>query len=100
MTFSKHTQAFSYDMAPLADDPRAFMAATADVAGEKVGEAHKRLSAVLAVGKKNLGRVEDRAANGAKCIYTAVRKNPYQAIAIAIGFGALVTYLTTTRGGR
>ena len=35
---SKETQAITNDMSQLADDARALMAATADVAGEKVGE--------------------------------------------------------------
>ena len=42
---SKQTQAISNDMGTLAEDARALMAATADVAGEKVGEARKRLAA-------------------------------------------------------
>ena len=38
----------------LAEDARALMAATADVAGEKVSEARKRLAAALESGKANL----------------------------------------------
>ena len=44
---SKHTQAINNDMGTLAEDARALMAATADVAGDKVGEARKRLAAAL-----------------------------------------------------
>ena len=44
---NKQTQAISNDMGALAEDARALMAATADVAGEKVGEARKRLAAAL-----------------------------------------------------
>src|ERR1039458_1292124 len=39
---SKHTQAPSNDMGTLAEDARALMAATTDVAGEKVAEARAR----------------------------------------------------------
>ena len=49
---NKQTQATSNDMGTLADDARALMAATADVAGEKVGEARKRLAAALDSGKE------------------------------------------------
>lgn len=100
MTINKHTQAITDDMAQLADHARALMAATADVAGEKVEEARKHLSAALDSGRKGLGRIEDTAADGAKVIYKAVRENPYQAIAIAIGVGALITYLSTSRSSR
>jgi len=44
---NKQTQAISNDMGQLAEDARALMAATADVAGEKVGEARKRLAAAV-----------------------------------------------------
>ena len=40
---NKQTQAISNDMSQLADDARALMAATADVAGEQVSAARKRL---------------------------------------------------------
>ena len=100
MTINKHTQAITDDMAQLADHARALMAATADVAGEKVVEARKHLSAALESGKKGIGRIEDTAADGAKFIYKAVRDNPYQAIAIAIGVGALVACLASNRNCR
>ena len=44
---NKETQATSNDIGALAEDARALMTATADVAGEKVGEARKRLAAAL-----------------------------------------------------
>ena len=44
---NKHTQATSNDIGALAEDARALMSATADVAGEKVGEARKRLADAL-----------------------------------------------------
>ncbi len=41
---NKETQAVSNDMGEIAEDARALMAATADVTGEKVGEARKSQS--------------------------------------------------------
>lgn len=41
---NKHTTTAHHDIGSLAEDVRALMAATADVAGEKVGEARKRLA--------------------------------------------------------
>ena len=57
----KQKQAVSNDMGTLAEDARALMAATADVAGEKVGEARKRLAAALESGKEIYGRARDKA---------------------------------------
>ena len=94
---NKQTQAISNDMGQLAEDARALMAATADVAGEKVGEARKRLAAALESGKDIYGRVRDRAVEGAKVADQTVRENPYQAIAIGVGIGALVGYLAARR---
>ena len=62
---SKATQAISNDMGQLAEDARALMAATADVAGEKVGEARKRLAAALESAKEIAGNVRDRTVEGA-----------------------------------
>jgi ElaB/YqjD/DUF883 family membrane-anchored ribosome-binding protein len=76
------------------------MAATADVAGEKVSEARKRLAAALESGKKILGRVKEKAVEGAKATDEAVREHPYQAMAVAFGVGAIVGYLIARRCSR
>ena len=89
----KQTQAITNDMSQLADDARALMAATADVAGDKVGEARKRLAAALDSGKEMYGRVKEKAVEGVKVADKTVRENPYQAIAIAAGVGAIIGYL-------
>jgi ElaB/YqjD/DUF883 family membrane-anchored ribosome-binding protein len=87
---NKHTQAISNDLRQLAEDARALMAATADVAGEKVGEARKRLAASLDNAKEIAGRARDKAVEGAKAADEAVREHPYQAIGIALVVGALI----------
>jgi ElaB/YqjD/DUF883 family membrane-anchored ribosome-binding protein len=96
----KHTQATSSDLGTLAEDARALMAATADVAGEKVGEARKRLAAALESGKKIFGQVKDKAVEGAKATDEAVREHPYQALAVAFGIGAIAGYLISRRCSR
>jgi ElaB/YqjD/DUF883 family membrane-anchored ribosome-binding protein len=97
---NKQTQAISNDMGQLAEDARALMAATADVAGEKVGEARKRLAAALDRGKEIYGRVREKAVEGAKAADEAVHEHPYQAIAIALGVGAILGYLVARRCSR
>ena len=97
---NKHTQATGNDMGTLAEDARALMAATADVAGEKVGEARKRLAAALERGKEIAGNVRDKAVEGAKAADEAVHEHPYRAIAIGVGVGVLVGYLLGRRCSR
>jgi ElaB/YqjD/DUF883 family membrane-anchored ribosome-binding protein len=87
-------------MDTLAEDARALMAATADVAGEKVAEARTRLAAALESAKEFAGRVRDKAVDGAKAADEVVRDNPYQAIGIAFGVGALVGCLAMRRCSR
>ena len=53
-------------MSQLAEDARALITATADVAGEQVGEARKRLAAALDSGKHLYGVVREKAVEGAK----------------------------------
>ena len=81
----------------LADDARDLMTATADVAGEKVGEARQRLGVALEQGKEICSRVRDQAVVGAKAADEAVHEHPYQAIAVGVGVGALVGYLISRR---
>ena len=97
---NKQTQASSNALGTLAEDARALMAATADVAGEKVSEARKRLAAALERGKEVYGRVKEKAVEGAKAADEAVHEHPYQAIGIAFGVGAILGYLVSRRCSR
>ena len=87
-------------MGSLAEDARALMAATADVAGEKVGEARKRLVVALEGAKEIAGRVRAKAVEGAKAADEAVHEHPYQAIGIALGVGAILGFLVARRCSR
>ena len=77
----------------LAEEAHALITATAEVAGEKVGEARKRLAAALESGKETFSRVREKAAEGVTVADRTVRDNPYQAIGLAFGVGALMGYL-------
>ncbi len=96
----KQTQATSNDLGTLAEDARALMAATADVAGDKVSEARKRLAAALDSGKKIFGHVKEKAIEGAQVTDQVVHEHPYQAIGIAFGVGALLGCLVARRCAR
>jgi hypothetical protein len=67
---SKEIQAVKNDLGQLAEDAHALMTATADVAGEKVGEARKRLAAALERAKEIAGTAVTRR--------SPVRKPPTQ----------------------
>ena len=97
---NKQTQATSNDMDALAEDARELMAATADVAGEKVSAARKRLAAALERAKEIAGNVRDKAIAGAKATDEAVHQHPYQAIAIGVGVGAILGFLIARRCSR
>jgi len=94
---NKETQAIGNDIGQLAEDARALMTATSDVAGEKVGEARKRLAAALERTKEIAANVRDKAIAGAKATDVAVHEHPYQAIAIGVGVGALIGFLVARR---
>ena|SRR6185436_11588303 len=97
---NKQIQAIRNDMGTLAEDARALMAATADVAGEKVGEARKRLAAALESCKELYGQARDKAAEGVKATDQVVRDNPYQVIGVALGIGVVIGYVVANRCSR
>jgi ElaB/YqjD/DUF883 family membrane-anchored ribosome-binding protein len=97
---NKQTQTTSSEIGQLAEDAQALMAATADVAGEKIGQARQRLAAALETAKTIAGNVRDKAVAGAKATDEAVHEHPYQAIAIGVGVGALIGYLLGRRCSR
>ena len=97
---SKETQAIRDDLGALAEDASALMNATAEVAGEKVSAARKRLAVALERAKEIGGRVREKAVEGAKVADKAVHEHPYQAIAIGVGVGAILGYLIARRCSR
>jgi ElaB/YqjD/DUF883 family membrane-anchored ribosome-binding protein len=94
---SKQTQAISNDLVTLAEDVRALMSATADVAGERVAEARQRLAEALGSGKEIFDRVKEKTVERARATDQVVRENPYETIGIAFGVGALLGYLVARR---
>ena len=91
------TQAIHNDMTQLAEDAQALLSATAGVAGDKVEAARARLLAALHRGKEVCDRVAQQAAEGARAADAAVHRNPYPAIAMGVGLGALAGFLLSRR---
>jgi ElaB/YqjD/DUF883 family membrane-anchored ribosome-binding protein len=94
----KQIQKTCHDMSTLAEDARALITATADVAGEKVGEARKRLATALESGKEMYGHVREQAVEGTQAADKVLHENPYQAIGIAFGLGAIIGFLVARSG--
>ncbi len=89
----KHEHGDENNLKTLAQDARDLIAATADVAGDKVTEARKRLTAALDNGKVMFGRVREGVTGQAKAADEVIRANPYPAVFISFGVGALIAYL-------
>jgi len=85
------------DIQSLAEDAQALLSATTDVAGEKVAEARRRLTAAIEKGKETWENVQERAVAGAKATDQVIRDHPYQALGVAFGVGALVGFLLSRR---
>jgi len=94
------TPDIGHDMNRLAEDARALITATADVAGDKVGEARKRLTLALENGEELYHRARDRAIAGAKVTDAVIHQHPYRAILVGVGVGALLGYWMSRKSGR
>ena len=96
------TQDFAQGFGRLADDARALIAATADVAGDRVGEARKRLTRALENGEEIHHRARDRAIAGAKVTDAASHQHPDPAIVVGVGVGvgALLGYWIARKSDR
>jgi ElaB/YqjD/DUF883 family membrane-anchored ribosome-binding protein len=91
-------QAADQDLGTLAEDARALMAATANVAGDKVEQARRHLAVTLERGKEMYIRAREKAAEKARAADQVVRMHPYHATFIAFGVGALIGCLLAPRG--
>jgi ElaB/YqjD/DUF883 family membrane-anchored ribosome-binding protein len=94
---NKYTHAIGNDIDTLLEDARALVAATADVAGEKVKEARQRLATALEHAKETAGRARDKTVQIAQAADETVHEHPYKAIAIGAGVGALIGFIVARR---
>ena len=87
----------SVEFDSLAENASALIAATAHVAEDNVVEARKRLAATLGKGRDAWDYVRDKSVESARLTDDAIRSNPYQAIGVAFGLGALLSFLIARR---
>ena len=94
---SEQTNTANHDTEELIEHVRALMAATADVAGDKITEARRRVAAALESSKGVCCRVQERAVDGARSANAAMHEHPYKAAALAAGVGLLSGLLFARR---
>ena len=95
--FNSQAQALRHDVEQIAQDARSLLAATADVAGDKVAEARRRLAGALDHSKSLYAIARDKAIESSHAADSVVRANLYQAIAVGTGAGILAGFLLATR---
>jgi ElaB/YqjD/DUF883 family membrane-anchored ribosome-binding protein len=74
----------------ITEEAHALVKATAEVAGEQVAEARRRL-------EEALHNVRDQAALGVETADEFIHENPYKSLGIALGVGALLGFLIARR---
>ena len=82
------------DIAQLAEDAKTLLAATAQVAEQKVVDARKRVMSALEQGWE---AVSERTMASCRATDETIREHPYQAVGAALGLGALVGFLLARR---
>ena len=94
---NRHSNGIRDNIGNLVEDSRALLAATADVAGEKVAAARERVASALEAAKETYAQAQKNAVAGAKATDKLIREHPYHAIGIAFGVGALIGLLLGRR---
>ena len=81
----------------ITDHARDLIAATADAADHKVVQARNRLVSVMDAARDTYVAAQKRTVDTAKAADKAIRANPYPALGVAFGLGALVGFLIRSR---
>jgi ElaB protein len=84
----------------LLHDVESALSDTNGEASEKITELRERLRAVLAEGESSFERIRGEAIRRAKEADHLVRENPYYAVGVAAGVGALIGILLSRGGNR
>jgi ElaB/YqjD/DUF883 family membrane-anchored ribosome-binding protein len=89
---SKHRRATAKDVSTIAEHAQDLLTVTADVAGDKVADARKRLSEALEQGKEIYEDVRDEAVTRARAADKFIRANPYTALGLGVCAGVLIGF--------
>jgi ElaB/YqjD/DUF883 family membrane-anchored ribosome-binding protein len=99
MQTAEHSTNHDHDFSTLLEDARALVAATAEVAGDKIVEARRRLATALDSSRRAYEQVKAKTIAGAKATDEVVRQHPYRAMGVALGAGLLIGFLLRRRSG-
>jgi ElaB/YqjD/DUF883 family membrane-anchored ribosome-binding protein len=69
-------------------------------ANHTVEETAHNLGTLVEQGKELVGNVRNKAVAGVKATHKAVNENPYKAVGIALGVGAIIGFLLARRGSK
>jgi len=94
---TNQNKTFEHDLDQLVHDTGTLLAATADMAGEQIGEARKRLASMLGRSREICDHLRDKAFQSTKAADCAVHRNLYQTIAFGVGAGVVLGFLLATR---
>lgn len=89
--------ALRHDARTVAEDMRALIEATSEMADEKIAQARSRLETALASGRDLAREAEKRVVDGAHEADEYVRRHPYPSLLVAFGVGAVVGCLALRR---
>jgi ElaB/YqjD/DUF883 family membrane-anchored ribosome-binding protein len=97
MTNEANMEKLVADLKILSRDAEAVLQATAEQAGDKMGELRSRLSTALESAKATCQRIEEKTVAGAKAADKTIREHPYESIGAAFGVGLLIGVLVGRR---
>ncbi|HOX55840.1 MAG TPA: DUF883 family protein [Candidatus Paceibacterota bacterium] len=97
MTTDQANARLKADLKAVVHDAEELMKATANQAGEKLGEVRSRLAAALESAKASCERMEDKTIAAAKVTDRTIREHPYESVGIAFGVGLLLGVLVARR---
>lgn len=93
----QHTATASHSGGRIVEAARDLIVATEEVAEEKIAQARGRLQERLEQAKDLAELVQERATDHAKHLDKEIRKNPYQALGVALGVGTVLGFLLARR---
>ena len=94
---SKHKRRSAPDVETISDCARDLMTATADLTGEKLQEARKRVNDALEQGKEKYNEVRDQALSSVRVADDFICDNPYAAVGIGVAVGVVLGFLLRGR---
>lgn len=90
-------QTIGKDLDQLTEDANTLLSATADLAEARIGEARKQLACMLERSKEMYAVARQKALKSTQAADAVVHDHLYQAIAIGVGVGALIGFLSASR---